>query len=693
MIDMAETPAASDHHWQERPVESLKGVGPALADKLARLGIHNAGELVRHYPRRYDDFSHVIAIKSMRPGKVTFKGQIERIAGRYARGRKLHLTEAIISDGTGTVKAVWFNQSYVAKSYPQGTPVLVSGELKFLRNDLAMQSPAIERTEAGRATKSTARIVPVYGETAGLTSKQLRAVILPLLPLIATTQDILPDEVRRANQLVDLATALQHIHFPATQSQLAAAKERLAFDELWYLMLTSLVIKSEIATEPAPAIGFDVEVAQEFTRRLGFELTPHQKQAAWEILQDISKTTPMNRLLEGDVGSGKTVVAAMAATMVMHAGYQAALMVPTEVLARQHAASLEPLFANLGYPVTLVLGGQKAAEAKTARAAVASTEPRLIIGTQALLSDATKFGRLGLVIVDEQHRFGVNQRQVLKAKAGSLPHLLTMTATPIPRTLQLTVYGDLDISIIGALPPGRTPITTKLADNAKREEVYEFVRQELNSGRQAFIVCPLIEDSPVRQVKSVISEYDRLRQGPFTRYRVGLLHGKMAAAEKAEVMTKFASGQLDILVTTTVIEVGVNVPNATVMLIENAETFGLAALHQLRGRVGRGDQASYCYLLADTKSPATLKRLQAIEKSTDGFRLAQIDLELRGPGQIYGRLQHGQLELDQADLSDVAALTKVRQSALKFLSDPQALVKYPQVLAKINQLKSLTSLD
>jgi ATP-dependent DNA helicase RecG len=255
------------------------------------------------------------------------------------------------------------------------------------------------------------------------------------------------------------------------------------------------------------------------------------------------------------------------------------------------------------------------------------------------------------------------------------------------------MYGDLDISIIGALPPGRTPITTKLADNAKREEVYEFVRQELNSGRQAFIVCPLIEDSPVRQVKSVISEYDRLRQGPFTRYRVGLLHGKMAAAEKAEVMTKFASGQLDILVTTTVIEVGVNVPNATVMLIENAETFGLAALHQLRGRVGRGDQASYCYLLADTKSPATLKRLQAIEKSTDGFRLAQIDLELRGPGQIYGRLQHGQLELDQADLSDVAALTKVRQSALKFLSDPQALVKYPQVLAKINQLKSLTSLD
>ena len=629
----------------------------------------------------------------MRPGKVTFKGQIERIAARYARGRKLHLTEAIITDGTGTVKAIWFNQSYLAKTFVQGTPILLSGELKFVRNDLAMQSPAIEKTEAGRATKSTARIVPVYGETSGLSSKQLRAVMLPLMPLLATLVDELPETVRQQNQLVDLATALQYIHFPENQSQLAAAKARLAFDELWHLMLTSLVIKQEIATEPAPAIGFEVEVAQEFTRQLGFELTPHQKQAAWEILQDLGKTTPMNRLLEGDVGSGKTVVAAMAATMVMYAGYQAALMVPTEVLARQHAASLEPLFAKLGYPVSLVLGGQPAAAARAARQLLQTTEPRLIIGTQALLSDATRFGRLGLVIVDEQHRFGVNQRQLLKSKAGSLPHLLTMTATPIPRTLQLTVYGDLDISIIGAVPPGRTAITTKLADTAKREEVYQFVREQLTAGRQAFVVCPLIEDSDTRQVKSVTSEYERLKFGPFTRYKVGLLHGRLSAADKAAVMDQFAAGSIDILVTTTVIEVGVNVPNATVMLIENAETFGLAALHQLRGRVGRGEHASYCYLLADTKSTGTLERLRAIEKSTDGFRLAQIDLELRGPGQIYGRMQHGQLELDQADLTDVAALTKVRQSALKFLSDPQSLVKYPQVLARINALKSLTSLD
>lgn len=683
----------SEHDWQTRPVESLTGVGSALAAKLARLGIQTAGELVRHYPRRYDDFSQIIPIKSMRPGKVTFKGQIERIAARYARGRKLHLTEAIITDGTGTVKAIWFNQSYLAKTFVQGTPVLLSGELKFVRNDLAMQSPAIEKTEAGRATKSTARIVPVYGETSGLSSKQLRAVMLPLMPLLATIVDELPETVRQQNQLVDLATALQHIHFPENQSQLAAAKARLAFDELWYLMLTSLVIKQEIATEPAPAIGFEVEVAQEFTRQLGFELTPHQKQAAWEILQDLGKTTPMNRLLEGDVGSGKTVVAAMAATMVMYAGYQAALMVPTEVLARQHAASLEPLFAKLGYPVSLVLGGQPAAAARAARQSLQTTEPRLIIGTQALLSDATRFGRLGLVIVDEQHRFGVNQRQLLKSKAGSLPHLLTMTATPIPRTLQLTVYGDLDISIIGAVPPGRTAITTKLADTAKREDVYQFVREQLTAGRQAFVVCPLIEDSDTRQVKSVTSEYERLKLGPFTRYKVGLLHGRLSAADKAAVMDQFAAGSIDILVTTTVIEVGVNVPNATVMLIENAETFGLAALHQLRGRVGRGEHASYCYLLADTKSTGTLERLRAIEKSTDGFRLAQIDLELRGPGQIYGRMQHGQLELDQADLTDVATLTKVRQSALKFLSDPQSLVKYPQVLARINALKSLTSLD
>jgi ATP-dependent DNA helicase RecG len=377
----------------------------------------------------------------------------------------------------------------------------------------------------------------------------------------------------------------------------------------------------------------------------------------------------------------------------MASGYQAVLMVPTEVLARQHAVSLAPILAKLGYPHTLVLGAATAAEKRAAKAATATGEPRLIIGTQALLTEDVALPNLGLVVIDEQHRFGVKQRITLKAKSGRLPHLLTMTATPIPRTLQLTVYGDLDISIINALPPGRQPITTRLIDNSHREEVYKFINEQIDNGRQGFIVCPLVADSTVRDAKSVTSEYERLAAGPFKHRRLGLMHGKLKPEEKQAVMAEFVAGRLDLLVTTTVIEVGVNVPNAAVMLIENAETFGLAALHQLRGRVGRGEHPSHCFLLADTKSPGTLERLRALEKSQDGFRLAQIDLELRGPGQIYGRLQHGQLDLDLADLSDTKLLAAARTSVLRFLACDDAMVKYPQVTRKVNSLKAVTSLD
>jgi ATP-dependent DNA helicase RecG len=681
------------HDWRERPIGSLKGVGEQVATKLARLGIHTLGDLINHYPRRYDDFSKIIPIRLMRPGNVTFKGEVERVAGRYARARKLHITEAIISDGTGTVKAVWFNQSYLAKTIPTGTPVLVSGELKFKNNDLAMQSPAIEPVEAGRVTKNTARIVPVYPETEGISSKQLRALIQPLLPLVTTTPESLPDEVIHRAKLMPYAKALSEIHFPSTQVSLTRARHRLAFEELWYLMLTSLAIKREIQTEVAPAVPFKVEVAQAFTRSLGFEMTPAQKQTAWEILQDLGRTHPMNRLLEGDVGSGKTVVAAMSAVMTMSAGHQTALMVPTEVLARQHLASLTPLMESLGFKALLMVGSGTAAEKRAAKDQLAGGEPVLVIGTQALLTTDVNLPNLGLVIIDEQHRFGVNQRQILKAKSGHLPHLLTMTATPIPRTLQLTVYGDLDVSIIDALPPGRQPITTRLIDNSHRDEVYKFIDEQLSEGRQGFIVCPLITNSDVKMARSATAEYERLTSGPFKHRRLGLMHGKLTATEKQAVMDQLVTGELDLLVTTSVIEVGVNVPNATIMLVENAETFGLAALHQLRGRVGRGEHPSHCFLLADTKAPGTMERLRALEKSQDGFRLAQIDLELRGPGQIYGRRQHGELELELADLGDAKLLAKVRSEAVTFIETPDAMVKYPQVTARVNALKAVTSLD
>lgn len=683
----------SVHSWQDRPIGSVKGVGKAVTEKLARLNISTLGDLIGHYPRRYEDFSQIIPIRSMRPGNVTFRGEIERVAGRYARARKLHLTEAIISDGTGTVKAIWFNQPYLSKNIPVGTPVLVSGELKFKNNDLALQSPAIETMEDGHDPRDTARIVPVYPETEGISSRQLRGLIKPILPLIATTPDNLPPEVVVSSRLMSHAKALQEIHFPTSQNSLTRARHRLAFEELWFLMCASLAIKHEIQSETALALPFQVEAAKHFVEALDFELTPAQKKAAWEIFQDMAKDKPMNRLLEGDVGSGKTVVATMAAVMAMANGHQASLMVPTEILARQHAAKIGPLLARLGYETVLVLGKQPAAERAAALARLAAGGPLLVIGTQALLGESIDLPRLGLVIIDEQHRFGVGQRQQLKAKSGRLPHLLSMTATPIPRSLQLTVYGDLDLSVIDGLPPGRRPIVTRAVDAKQRDTAYTLINEQLDEGRQAYVVCPLVEESEALEAKSAVAEAERLAKGPFKHRRIGLLHGKLSPAEKEAVMKQFAAHDIDILVATSVIEVGIDVPNATVMLIDGAERFGLAALHQLRGRVGRGEHASYCFLLTESKSANAIERIRALEKSQDGFRLAQIDLELRGPGQIYGRRQHGTLDLQLADIGDTKLIAAARNAALKFLSEPDVMVKYPQVAARINALKAVTSLD
>jgi ATP-dependent DNA helicase RecG len=681
------------HDWQAAPIGSLKGVGQEMERKLERLGITTKGELVRHVPRRYDDYSKIVPIRAMQPGLVSFRGVVERVAGRYARSRKLHLTEAIISDGTGTVKAIWFNQSYLAKTIPTGTPVMISGQLKFKNNDLALQNPAIETVEAGIDPKEAGRIVAIYPETEGLSSKQLRALVRPLTPLIETMTETLPESIVADNKLMPLSKALLEVHQPTSQRALDKARYRLAFEELWYLMVASLAIKHEIQTEEAPIIEFQVEAAQAFTSALDFIMTDIQRQIAWEILQDLRKPRPMNRLLEGDVGSGKTVVGTMAAVMALANGYQAALMVPTEILARQHVAKLTPLLERLGYPVQLVVGKQTAAERKVVLEAAASEAPTLFIGTQALLSEKIDFRNLGLVIVDEQHRFGVGQRQALKAKSGRLPHLLSMTATPIPRSLQLTVYGDLDISIMAGLPPGRQPIKTKVVGARDREQTYAFITTEIEAGRQVFVVCPLIEPSDQSGSKSVVAESQRLAKGPFRGRRIEVLHGRMTPTQKQEVMNAFAGGEIDVLVATTVIEVGIDVPNATVMLIEGAQQFGLAALHQLRGRIGRGEHASHCFLIPETKGTDTMERLAAMEKTQDGFRLAQIDLELRGPGQIYGTRQHGILELQFADISDPKLLAAVRKAAVDFIDDQEALTRNPEVAAKVSALKAVTSLD
>lgn len=683
----------SEHDWQKAPIGSLKGVGPEMAIKLERLGISTKLDLIRHMPRRYDDYSKIVPIRLMQPGLVSFRGVIERVASRYARARKLHLTEAIISDSTGTIKAIWFNQSYIAKTIPVGTSVMVSGELKFKNNDLALQNPAIEKIEPGEDPKEAGKILAVYPETEGLSSRQLRSLIDGLCPQINTMDETLPSEIVVESKLMPLNQALLQVHKPTSQRLLDRARYRLAFEELWYLMMASLAIKYEIQTQEAPVVEFKVDMAQKFTKVLDFTLTDQQRQAAWEILQDLRKPRPMNRLLEGDVGSGKTVVATMAAVMALANGYQAALMVPTEILARQHMAKLTPLLEKLGFKTSLIVGKQKAAERRAVQELASSDEPILFIGTQALLGEKLDFKNLGLVIVDEQHRFGVSQRQALKAKGGTLPHLLSMTATPIPRSLQLTVYGDLDITILEGLPPGRQPIVTKVVGARDREKTYEFINQQIDEGRQVFVVCPLIEPSDQMGSKSVIAESQRLAKGPFKSRRIGLLHGKLSTDEKQLIMAEFARGEIDVLVATTVIEVGIDVPNATVMIIEGAQQFGLAAMHQLRGRIGRGSHASYCYLIPETKGTDTIARLGAMEKSQDGFRLAQIDLELRGPGQIYGTRQHGVLELEFADMTDPKLLSQVRKAATKFIDDTEALEANAFVINRINQLKAVTSLD
>jgi ATP-dependent DNA helicase RecG len=675
----------------EQSVGLLKGVGAALAAKLSRLGIATAEDLLRHYPRRYDDFSQINAIRDLRPGLVTFRAQIQQAASRRSFRRRLTIQEAIMADDTGTVKAVWFNQPYLVNQLKPGTAVMVSGKLEFKNNDLALQSPAIE-PDIG-ATKNTGRIVPVYPETEGLTSKQLRSLIAQVLPLAGDLPETLPPDIIRQAALLPLSQALKAIHFPENQFELTRARRRLAFEELWYLILASLVIKHEIKTEKAPVIKFEADIAKQFVASLGFGLTAGQRQSAWQILQDLATDRPMNRLLEGDVGSGKTVVAVMAAMMAQANGYQTAIMVPTEILARQHAENIGRLVEAHGGRVAIILGGQPAAVRRANLEAAQNGAADVIIGTHALLGEEVEFKNLGLVVIDEQHRFGVQQRQTLKAKAGRLPHLLSMTATPIPRSLALTVYGDLDISIIEGLPPGRQPVVTKVVKPGEREAVYQEIDNQIGGGRQVFVVCPLIEDSDKLGAKSVTAEAARLEKTVFKHRQIGVLHGRLSPAEKQAVMDKFLQRDLDLLVTTSVIEVGIDIPNAVIMIVEGAERFGLAALHQLRGRVGRGAHQSFCYLLSENPTPSAEERLAALERTTDGFRLAQIDLDLRGPGQIYGLRQHGDLELDLADISDTKLLAEVRELAARFLQTPANLLKYPRMNERVNRLKAVTSLD
>jgi ATP-dependent DNA helicase RecG len=668
-----------------------KGVGPELAKKLASVGVHTIGDLVEYFPRRYEDYSHVLPIAKLTPGTVTIKATIDQVKGRYVR-RGMHITEASAHDNTGSVRLVWFNQPYRAAAIKPDQPYFISGNFELSRSRLAIMNPSAELVSSFPV--NTARIIPVYRETKGLTSVQIRKIMRELQLLIAAQPESLPEWLVYDQKLIAHAEALMAIHFPANNQQLEQARARLGFEEVLALTLASVLNKRELLRDTSVAIPFSQELAQQFTQHLPFTLTDAQRKVVWHIYQDMSQTQPMNRLVEGDVGSGKTVVAAMAAVMAMAEGFQVALMAPTELLARQHAETIFKLLTPLGMhnQVALLVGGLKAAEKQQAYDHIADGSAKFIIGTHALIQEKVDMHNLGLVIVDEQHRFGVEQRKKLMAKAGHMPHLLSLTATPIPRSLALTLYGELDVSVIDAKPAGRQPIQTQICSPNSRKQLYEAINKELDAGRQMFVVCPLIAESATIQANSAESVYESFTTRDFKQRKVGLLHGKMKPDEKNSIMQQFATGKLDILVSTTVIEVGVDVPNASIMLIEAADRFGLAQIHQLRGRVGRGQHQGYCYLMmSDSSAPP--QRLKALERSSDGFKLAELDLELRGPGAIYGTMQHGALDLRIAKLTDTALISAARQAAIKLADTGEDLLKYKQLYQHVATLRAVTNLN
>jgi len=675
----------------DSPLTVLKGVGPELAKKFAKLGVRTVGELATLVPRRYEDYSAVTPISKLRPGEVTIKATIKDAKGRYVR-RGMHVTEAVASDETGSVRLVWFNQPYREGSLKHDVEYFMSGTFALRRQRLSIANPSVELVSD--FPLNTARILPVYRETKGLTSRQIRTTIKQALPYIRTLPETLPSWLINEHELVSRAEAVEAMHFPESTEHLEAARRRLGFEEVFELVLASLLNKYEIQTEKAPTVPFEELVAKEFVGYVPFKLTDAQRKVVWSIYKDMERPHPMNRLVEGDVGSGKTLVAAMAALMVLHHGHQVAFMAPTELLARQHADTLAKLLAPVGLDtsVGLLVGGMNEAQKKRAREHIGDGSIKLIVGTHALIQEKVDMHSLELIIIDEQHRFGVEQRKTLMAKAGHMPHVLNLTATPIPRSLALTLYGELDISILDTKPAGRQLIITKICSPNSRAQLNDAITKELEAGRQMFAVCPLISESNTLDVSSAEKIYEQFSRKDFKQFRVGLLHGKMKPEEKNAIMQQFVNHKLDVLVSTTVIEVGVDVPNATIMLIEGAERFGLAQVHQLRGRVGRGEHQGYCYLMmSDSSAPS--KRLRALEQSNDGFRLAELDLELRGPGAIYGSMQHGQLDLTMAKLTDTRLIAEARAAAQKFIDKHESLVNYTELHRNVSRIQAVTNLN
>jgi len=658
------------------PLTTVPGIGPKSASTLAKLGLRTLEDLLWYLPRRYEDYSQLKTIHRLWYGEVvTVIGTVESIEMRPIRGGRMKLVECIVSDGTGSLRVTWFNQPWLVNQLRPGTAVALSGMVDQYLGRLTMSSPEWEPLE--RQQLHTNRIVPIYGLTAGVTARWLRRVVDSVVGRLAgRVPDPLPDTMRAELDLPPLGDALQQVHFPDSWERLRSAQARLAFDEMLLLQLAVMQQKHEwtaLTTEP---LAVDDDWVAAFNAHLPYALTAAQTQAMADVRHDLGSGRPMNRLLQGDVGSGKTVIAAAAMGMTASSGAQAALLAPTSILADQHLASLRSLLSEGGGllpegSIRLLIGATPAAEKEEIRRGLLSGDIRIVVGTHALLEEPVAFARLRLAVIDEQHRFGVEQRAALRGK-GANPHLLVMTATPIPRSLALTVFGDLDLTLLDEMPAGRIPIETRLLRPAERSRAYRFITAQLEAGRQAFVIYPLVEGSEKVEAKAAVDEHHRLQDEVFPSYRVGLLHGRLRPDDKDEAMAQFRRGELHVLVSTSVVEVGVDVPNATVMLIEGANRFGLAQLHQFRGRVGRGLHASYCLLVPDTDDERENERLQAMESTNDGFRLAEMDLEQRGPGDFLGTRQAGFAELRLARLTDVHLIEKARREAARLLElDPK----------------------
>ena len=656
------------------PLGEFPGVGEARAKALEKLGLRTAGDLVGYFPRSYEDRRQVYTIGEAPVGELCCVRVMAAEEPRRMHIRKgLDVTRLKVVDGASAMLVTFFNQGYVRQALHRGEEYILYGRVELLGNHRQMTNPQFEGAERPWAC---GRIMPVYPLTAGITNHLLAGLVEKALQGLPPPAETLPHGLRERHRLAPAADCWRSIHFPADEAELDAARRRFAFEELFYLTLGLALLRERRSQGRGPAFGErDLEA---FYALLPFTLTGAQRRALEESAADLALSRPMNRLAQGDVGSGKTAVAAGCAWLAVRSGWQCAMMAPTEILAEQHCKTLAAMLAPAGIPVGRLTGSMKAAEKRKVLAALASGELPFVVGTHALLSQGVAFRRLGLVITDEQHRFGVEQRAALAAKAGGetdfSPNVLVMSATPIPRTLALIIYGDLDVSVIDELPPGRVPVKTVLVGESKRQRMYGFVRDQVKEGRQVYIVCPAVEENPegAWDLKAV-TEYARvLGEEVFPDLRVGLVHGRMKAKEKEAAMAAFTAGETHILVSTTVIEVGVDVPNASLIIIENADRYGLSQLHQLRGRVGRGQHQSWCVLVSDNRSPDTRARLKVLTQTNDGFRIAEEDLKLRGPGDFFGARQHGLPALRVADLeTDTRVLKEAQEAAAEVLStDP-----------------------